>query len=679
MDLPLDHFRLLGVSPTADAQQVLRTLAQRLDRIPHPGFTAETLRAREELLRDSADLLSDEPTRTAYEAELMSLEGNDEALSPALDIPSSKELGGLLLLYEAGQPQECFEFTAALLQPPQAPALGSGREADLTLLAGLAAAAAAAELRDQRHYERAAGILQQGLQLLQRMGQWPDLREDLHRDLDRLTPYRVLDLLSRDLAASQERSLGLTLLEQLVQRRGGLEGQGDPDFPFSEFQAFFRQIRSYLTVQEQVDLFTRWAETGSEAADFLATTALAASGFAQRKPDRILAARERLAARDDKGVEPLLANLHLLLGDVEGAKARFAAGADSELKAWAARFGDDPLAQVCAYCRDWLMRDVLPGYRDLDAEPDLEAYFSDRDVLAFIDRQDRGEDRATVRSGSQASQPHGRGGPAAGPSPLDPSSLGTGWLSDQPFPTGLGTGFTAGAGLAPIAAPPAEQEEPDEEEDEDVPLGRFPRRLGRPRGATLAAVLAAILLAALGGTWLLRQRRPATPSPPPREEAAAGRSTDAGAEPAGSPSAAAPQPTPAVQLPLTASEPGEAELRGLLQAWLQAKAAVLAGGEVPEDLDRLARPRPIERLRRERRTDAARGETQKIEVKVLDLSVRERSPIRIAALAELDYRDERRNAEGEVIERFGPSRLRNVYVFGRDDGRWRVVAVSPAG
>jgi hypothetical protein len=134
-----------------------------------------------------------------------------------------------------------------------------------------------------------------------------------------------------------------------------------------------------------------------------------------------------------------------------------------------------------------------------------------------------------------------------------------------------------------------------------------------------------------------------------------------------------------VSSPLTASDPGEEELRGLLQAWLQAKATVLAGNELPDDLDRLARPRPVERLRRERRADRARGETQKVEVKVLELSVRERSPIRIAALAELDYRDERRNAEGEVIERFGPTRLRNLYVFGRDDGRWRVVAVSPAG
>ena len=46
---------------------------------------------------------------------------------------------------------------------------------------------------------------------------------------------------------------------------------------------------AFLTVQEQVDLFSRWGDAGSAAADFLASMALTASGFAQRKPERIAA------------------------------------------------------------------------------------------------------------------------------------------------------------------------------------------------------------------------------------------------------------------------------------------------------------------------------------------------------------------------------------------------------
>ena len=390
MDLPIDHFRLLGVSPTSDAQGVLHALQQRLNRVPDQGFTAETLAAREQLLRASADLLTDPQRRQLYETELTALAGGTEALPPALEVAFPADIAGLLLLLEAGQPLECFELAYRALQPPQAPALGSGREADLILLAGLACLAAAADLHRQRRYELAALILQQGLQLLQRLGQLPALRQQLVDELEGLRPFRVLDLLSRDLTATAERHQGLALLEELVQARGGLEGERDPQLPPAEFQAFFKQIRAFLTVQEQIDLFCRWAPQ-SAAADFLATTALTASGFAQRKPERIAAARERLLASAQPGTQPLLACLELLLGQVESAQRRFREGADAPLLAWAERQSSDPLAQVCAYCRDWLARDVLPGYRDLEADPDLEAYFADRDVQRWVEEHDEPE------------------------------------------------------------------------------------------------------------------------------------------------------------------------------------------------------------------------------------------------------------------------------------------------
>ena len=44
LDLPIDHFRLLGVSPTTDGTTVLRTLQQRLDRSPDQGFTLDLAR-----------------------------------------------------------------------------------------------------------------------------------------------------------------------------------------------------------------------------------------------------------------------------------------------------------------------------------------------------------------------------------------------------------------------------------------------------------------------------------------------------------------------------------------------------------------------------------------------------------------------------------------------------------
>jgi hypothetical protein len=689
LDLPIDHFRLLGVGASSDPQAVLRTLQQRLDRPPMEGYTAETLASRAELLRSSADLLSDGPRRAAYEADLTALSGAGSQVVPALEIPTSREVGGLLLLLEAGQPQEAFELACRGLQPPQAPALNSGRESDLTLVAGMAALAASAEFQQQRRFERAAQMLRQGQQLLQRTGQRPDLRERLNGELERLTPYRVLDLLNRDLGAVEERREGLALLENLVERRGGLEGEGDPTFPPEEFRTFFKQIRSLLTVQEQVDLFSRWGDSGSAAADFLASTALAASGFAQRKPERVAAARERLLASGRPGIEPLLASLSLLLGEVDTARASFEAGASRELKSWTARQSGDPLGQLCAYCRDWLSRDVLPGYRDLEADADLDAYFNDRDVIAYVEREDR------VSGRSYAPAPPGESfAPVGAP---EAAATGVSQATDGTREATSGSGFSwsfppLDFGAGPLGAPQesatadgpgfaaVEQDEHDNMGDLDngeagqgwslprLPaLARLPRQ-GMPWLAGAAALVAALALAA---GWFLRPRTPRPPAIGVIE--APQKPAPAPATPP--PGAAAPSGAIA---PLGDPRPSEAQMQALLERWLAAKAAVLGGAAMPKGIDTIARPEQVSRLANERSADAVRGETQRIEVTITDLTLDQTSPSRIAATAKLRYSDSRRTADGTVLDRTPEKMIRNVYVFGRDQGRWRFAAQRPA-
>ncbi|MFM7085516.1 MAG: IMS domain-containing protein [Cyanobium sp.] len=738
MDLPIDHLRLLGVGVASDAQTVLMTLAQRLERAPDQGFTTETLQARARLLQDSADLLSDPVRRRAYESELMAVSDVATAV-PALEIPSSLEVAGLLLLLEAGQHLEAFELACRCLQPPQAPALGSGREADLCLVAALACLAAAEECSSRRHFEAAARLLQQGLQLLQRMGQLPELRQRMGRDLDRLTPYLVLDLLSRELTVQDKRSEGLALLEQLVLRRGGLEGDLDPDFSPEEFQAFFKQIRGFLTVQEQVDLFSRWADAGSNAADFLATTALTASGFAQRKPERIAAARERLLASGRSGIEPLLANLHLLLGEVDAALATFEAGAGREIREWAARQDREPLGQLCAYCRDWLQRDVLPGYRDLDADPDLEAYFSDRDVIRWVEREDRRAGRAYAPP-----MPSQKVASDFGLSPLSPvpaaagsATAGTGAGASESFDWGLTPYSSPFTGLPPL--PPLQQEQDEEDEEEtplrwhlpdlpdlpdlsrlslpEIPLAALQERVAGWREAAVSLPITTWLAAAaglgllVGGTaWMLRPRPPVavtelsrprppllpepTPTPTPTSESEPTPKPESESKPkptsgpaAGAPAATASRPKPpagegalaagAVITPLTVSQPSEAQLQSLLRSWLETKAAVLAGGDLPGNLEVIARADEVDRLRRQRQQDAAAGHRQRLEVTIQSVRIAEQSPRRIALSTALRYSDQKLDAAGRVIERTPSTVLNNVYVFGRDGSRWRLVAVQP--
>jgi len=700
LDLPLDHFRLLGVSPATDAQTVLRTLQLRLDRAPEQGgYTDETLRARADLLRASADLLSDTERRSSYEADLTALSDAPETLMPALEIPSSREVAGLLLLLEAGQPLDVLTLASRCLQPPQAPALGSSREADLTLLAGEAALAAAEDYRRDRHYEMAARTLQQGVQLLQRMGQLPEVRDRIQTELEALAPFRVLDLLSRDPSASLEREEGLSLLEQLVQRRGGLEGSADDGFATEDFQTFFKQIRTFLTVQEQIDLFDRWSNQGSGAADFLSSIALTASGFAQRKPERIAAARERLLASGRDGVEPLLANLELLLGDVNGALKRFERGAGDELAAWAARQSADPLGRLCAWCRDWLSRDVLPGYRDLDADPDLEAYFSDRDVIAWVERDDRRRGRSFTPTASPG-PPVGLGGEGeAGEPLLVPIQPGAGFggfgqpLEEADLPAQTSEEWPRYGGRSGGLGRERRQRRSrnDGVGDGDVALGwgmgglRHALATGALSRLSPIAAIAGLGMALVVGSWLLHPR---PPQPSSRITRPAPGTTPPVATAPPQPTPTAPPPTAATPAskqpgagsaaaPLTAREPDEAQMRALLTSWLQAKTAVMAGGDIPVSLDRIAREGPLRRLEAERQRDRNLGQVQAIEVRINRLTIQERGSQRIAVVADLDYSDSTRRG-GKEVNHTKATTLRNVYVFGRDGDAWRLAASGPA-
>ena len=367
---------------------------------------------------------------------------------------SSREVAGLMLLWEANAPHETFQLTRQALQPPQAPALGSGRESDIALLVALSCRDAARQDQDQRRYESAAGLLTEGLQLLQRMGKLPDHRQRLQADLDELTPYRILDLLSRDLAEQSARQDGLVMLETFVQNRGGLEGGAaeltTAGMDQGSFELFFQQIRRFLTVQEQVDLYGRWERFGSSDASFLSVMALAAAGFSQRKPERIQDARAKLQALVLVGLDlnPLLGCMDLLLGDVDRALKHVHASPDADLQEWLANHPSDDLAALFDYCRSWLGRDVLPGYRDVDAQVvDLEAWFADRDVQAFVERLERKEGRSLVS-----------------PDPSATAPADTDWSFGNLPPLGLDPEGTMPLSFGDVESFPEESSDPEQEE-----------------------------------------------------------------------------------------------------------------------------------------------------------------------------------------------------------------------
>ena len=401
MELPLDHFRLIGVSPSATPEEILRAFQLRLDKTPDEGFTYEVLTQRSELLRLTADLLTDPESRREYDNLL--LNG-----ASGLEFSSNREVAGLILLWESGAPKEAFRITRKALQPPQTPALGSSREADLTLLAALAARDSAIKEQQLRSYSNAAEFLQEGIQLLQRMGKLSERRKELEEDLISLLPYRILDLLSRDLNDQESHKKGLSMLENLIIKRGGLEGNNKAEYANylnqQEFEAFFQQIKQYLTVQEQIDLFLELQKRGSLEAGFLAFLSLTAIGFYRRKPEKLFEARRILKKLNLSGLDsmPLIGCLDLLLADIDQASARFSSSSDEKLRDWLNNYPGNQLEAICIFCKNWLENDVLVGYRDIESkEVDLDSWFEDSEIQEFIEKLEKRSNKNFIKSNIQ--------------------------------------------------------------------------------------------------------------------------------------------------------------------------------------------------------------------------------------------------------------------------------------
>ena len=666
LDLPIDHFRLLGVSPSADAAAILHRLQTRCDSPPDQGFTHEALLKRNELLSRSADLLTDRNDRAEYESALLRLSASHPDETVGLDLPASSEVAGLILLWEAHGALEAFQMASHGLQPPQAPALGSGREADLTLLAALACRDAAVEEQGQRRYESAAQLLVEGIQLQQRMGKLPNQQRMLEGDLDALLPFRILDLISRDLSDQASHQQGLTLLDQLVNRRGGLDGtdvvtsvEGAGSMSQDDFESFFQQIRRFLTVQEQIDLFSRWSEEGEAEAGFLAVLALTAAGFSRRKPESLEQARGRLQLLPDSELDPmpLLGCLDLLLGNVREADHHFAAIRDADVQAWFVQHTGDSLAAQCEYCRAWLGRDVLPGYRDVNATAiDLDAWFADRDVQNYVERLDRQASRQPLNDVLPL--------PLETPVASDPGLQSIDPLSgSEEFADGL---EERGLRLPSLSLPKLSQ------------LPRLPQ-LPRPLVVKIAVMVA--VLAAFGGglSLILRQRSEAPQVPPVVKEEPVLPAPDDLDETALPMATLQPeQPLDRPIEPLTSDAPSDKQLEDLVQGWLDAKAKALAGqtnavsDAVSKDISTVARDRLLQRVQAERTADAALGNTKIIKASVTSVDVVSRTPRRIAVKAEVNYFDQTLDPSGTAIDQTPAGALTVTYVLGRDGKQWKL-------
>lgn len=179
----------------------------------------------------------------------------------------------------------------------------------------------------------------------------------------------------------------------MLEDRGGIDGMGDDQSGLSvdDFLRFIQQLRNYLTVAEQQELFEAEARRPSAVATYLAVYSLIARGFAERRPALIVRTKEllsRLSKRQDVYLEQAVCAL--LLGQTEAASSALELSQEYEPLAFIREHSQDSpdlLPGLCLYGERWLQSEVFPHFRDLAVlRASLKDYFADEQVQAYLEQ-----------------------------------------------------------------------------------------------------------------------------------------------------------------------------------------------------------------------------------------------------------------------------------------------------
>ncbi len=418
MLIPLDYYRILGLPIQATVEQLQQAHRDRSRQLPRREYSEVAIQKRKQLLDEAFFLLSDAEQRARYDVNFLAktyalepLNGTSEdnsiagdpttpeieSSSASIEIKDDQPIGALLLLQELGE----YELVLNLGRPYISNLKASRDDrlaskqvvrSDIVLTVALAYLELGREQWQQNQYEKAAASLEAGQALLLRESIFPNVRGEMQSDLYKLRPYRILELLALPDEQSANRQRGLQLLRDMLQERGGIDGDGDDrsGLDTDDFLRFIQQLRRYTTAAEQQLLFEREARRPSAVATYLAIYALIARGFAERQPGLVYQAKLmliQLGRRQDVHLERAICTL--LLGQTESASRALELSQEEEPLAFIREHSADPsdlLPGLCLYAERWLQDEVFPHFRDLaHKRTSLREYFADEQVQAHLE------------------------------------------------------------------------------------------------------------------------------------------------------------------------------------------------------------------------------------------------------------------------------------------------------
>lgn len=393
MRIPLDLYQILGVPIQATPEQIEQAFADRCQQLPRQEYSKAAIAARTQLLQDAHAVLTDSNARTAYDQSILAESTLPD--SGGMELQENQLVGALLLLQEQSDYERIAQLGTAYLQRSvdlnRLPSSNGRTDEDVILAMALANMEAGRECWQQKQFEKASDVLQSGLKLLSQEQLFPSVQSEIEQDLYKLRPYRILELLAAPETDSTKRQQGFTLLQTMLDERGGIDGALDDRSGLSvdDFLRFIQQLRCHLTVKEQQDLFARETQRPSAVARYLWAYTLVAHGCSQGQPELIQEAKTaftQLADRQDIHVEKSMC--YLLLGQPGAAIQTLPLSRDQESLEFIHQYSEgseDLVPGLFLYTERWLQQEVYPYFRDLeDTQVSLQDYFNDEHIQGYL-------------------------------------------------------------------------------------------------------------------------------------------------------------------------------------------------------------------------------------------------------------------------------------------------------
>ena len=384
--LPLDFYQILNVPHNAHTRQIEQAFLDRKAQHPRADLSEPVKQERQNLILRAYETLSNEEERKLYDQNL--------AVSTSkLQLEHQQLVAGLVLLLESGEAPEVLASIRNFQPSFSSDTPSASAEQDLALLAILAHKELAQELRLRGQLEAAAAELEAASARLQDTGKFLSLQKELDQWLLHIRPERVLTLLKNE--NPESRTLGITLFQQWLQEREGIEGNGADGSGLDRngiFQ-FLETVLPLLDGDEQLQIFASEAERPSVAAAYLAAQALLAKGYTSGDPHAVRKARGyfiRLNQRRDVHVE--LAVCALLLGQAEEAERALEHSKETgilDIIKQRSEGSPDLLPGLCQYAEEWLGT-LTRQIRDLKSSEEkearsLKAYFAHSGVQTYLE------------------------------------------------------------------------------------------------------------------------------------------------------------------------------------------------------------------------------------------------------------------------------------------------------